>query len=170
MTTCDILGFRCGLGHTDSVKATKLLTTSTPSLLGREQVSPPEIFNMPASLALIREHQNSLASYMILHISRFNCVDVCVLCVCLVPLSSEESATVPGTGMMDGYELTRECWEVTPGPQQEQQVTLSAEPSPQPQLSALPKRVHESAVTSEISFQGTHMVLPLQKELFLLFK
>lgn len=54
--------------------------------------------------------------------------------------------------------------------QQEQQVTLSAEPSPQPQLSALPKRVHESAVTSEISFQGTHMVLPLQKELFLLCK
>lgn len=107
---------------------------------------------------------------MILYTSCFNCVVVCVLCMCLVPLSSEESATAPGTGIMDGCELTCRYWEVTPSPQQEQQVTLTDEPPLQPQLSALPNRVHESAVTSGSSFQGTHMVLPLQKELFLLFK
>lgn len=53
--------------------------------------------------------------------------------MCLVTQSSEEGIVSPGTGITDGCEPPRSCWEVNPGPLYEQQALLNDEPSLQPQ-------------------------------------
>ena len=66
----------CGLSHIDKEKVTRLLATSTPSLLGRIQVIPVSLWrdnspsiplhpvlNISGSLLLICEHKNLQASY-----------------------------------------------------------------------------------------------------------
>lgn len=39
----------------------------------------------------------------------------------------EESSRSPGPGVMDGYKLSCESWELNPGPQQEHQELLISE-------------------------------------------
>jgi hypothetical protein len=41
----------------------------------------------------------------------------------------EEDISVPGTGVIDGFELPCGCWESNSGPLQEQLVLLTIEPS-----------------------------------------
>ena len=43
-----------------------------------------------------------------------------------------EGIRSPGTGFSDSYELPCGCWELNPGPREEQSVLLTAEPSLQP--------------------------------------
>lgn len=50
-------------------------------------------------------------------------MQVCVSHACLMQMS-EERVGSPGTGIMDGCEPPRECWELNLVPLQEQQVLL----------------------------------------------
>jgi hypothetical protein len=59
---------------------------------------------------------------------------VCVLCACLVVI--EEGTRFPKTGVTDGSEPPCWCWELNPGPLQEQTALLTTEPSLQPQISS----------------------------------
>lgn len=57
----------------------------------------------------------------------FTCMCVCITCI-QCPWSPEEDVDSPGIGVMDGHELPHGCWELSPGPLQEQQVVLSPPP------------------------------------------
>jgi hypothetical protein len=50
------------------------------------------------------------------------------MCV-LMPTEVTRRHWIPGTGVTDGWELPYGCWELNPGPLEEQQVFLIAEPS-----------------------------------------
>ena len=52
----------------------------------------------------------------------------CAPPLCLVPTEIRSGHQMPGTGVIDGCEPPRECWEVNLDPQQEQQVLLTTEP------------------------------------------
>ena len=64
------------------------------------------------------------------------CVCVCVCALFVLTAyriwKPEEGVRVPETGVTDGYELPWECWELNPGPLQEQPVLFPAPPSLQP--------------------------------------
>ena len=52
--------------------------------------------------------------------------------MCVIHERPEEGIRFPETGVTDGYELLWECWELNPGPLQEQPVLFPAPPSLQP--------------------------------------
>ena len=60
----------------------------------------------------------------------------CIFCrVCaLCPQKSEDGMGSPGPGVRDSCRLLCGCWELNPGPMEEQPVLLTTEPSLQPQL------------------------------------
>jgi len=57
----------------------------------------------------------------------FACICVPVPHMCLVPWRPEEGVTHSGTGVTDGSELSRGCWEWNLGPLEEQPVLTTAE-------------------------------------------
>ena len=66
---------------------------------------------------------------------------LCIFILCAVLLGLHvclcEDARAPGTGVTDSRELSLGCWEVNPGPSEEQPVLLTTEPTLQPYLSSL---------------------------------
>ena len=56
------------------------------------------------------------------------CKNVCVPHVCLVPAKDRREWWIPGTRVTDSYEPPCGCWELNPGPLQEQ-VLLTASPA-----------------------------------------
>jgi hypothetical protein len=51
-----------------------------------------------------------------------------------MPGKTEESTAFSETGVTDGCELSSTCWELNPGPLQEQQMYLTAMPFIQPAI------------------------------------
>ena len=62
-----------------------------------------------------------------------------------------------GTGVTDSCELPCGCWELNPGPLEEQSVLLTAEPSFQPQASSS-LMTHISSETRSLEFKQTRPV------------
>lgn len=64
------------------------------------------------------------------------CMDILPACMYMygthVLQKSEENIRSPGTIITGDCELLCGCWELNPGPLQELQVPLTAEPTPQP--------------------------------------
>jgi hypothetical protein len=58
----------------------------------------------------------------------FACMSVCAPPKCLVPTEARSYyQRAPGTGVKDGCEPSCGCWELNPGPLQEQFIFLAAE-------------------------------------------
>lgn len=61
------------------------------------------------------------------------CIYLCVPHACLVPIDVRRGCHIPGTGVLDGCEPPRGCWEPSTSSLQEQSELLKARPSlPQP--------------------------------------
>lgn len=83
---------------------------------------------MLASVALHPTVSSYFKILLYVH-GRFACLFVCAPHVCLCPWQPEESMRSPGTGVTGGCEPSFGCFELNPGPLEEQVVLVTPEQS-----------------------------------------
>lgn len=74
--------------------------------------------------------------FIILCAQVFGCMNLCALCVCLVPVGAREGIRSSGTGLTVSCELPCGCWESNQNTLEGQPVLLPAEPALQLSIGA----------------------------------